>query len=868
MKKKRFLMVVIFTLIAFLLLFFLRQFTKNKNTDKHWQFLITDQIGAQSILNVGKNLTFDEKLLYFCDGKGLIHALDKKTGQVHWTTQIENHSPFEITQDDSHIYVSSFDHSIYKISKKDGSVVWKYFINNFFWPDTEVVFDQNDENIFFADRGGFLYALNKDNGQEIWKKEFGAIDNTKIFTEGSIHFGFIKQTDDDLLVDHFPSKTLYTIDKKTGEIRSQKQSELQINLTPKKNSVIYGNLELRIKNNVISQPKLELVDKNQKLIWIYQTEHKVNADEIYQDEERIYYLSANNTILESIKLDGKDPNKNPLEKINFKLTENFAVHHPFKNSNPQVDAKYQPPQFATKIKTKINDLAFILQNFKQLFLFKITNEVKKDFVEFTIEHEDEFYVNKFTELKVEATFKNKSDGSKKVVKGFYDDKNTWKIRAKLEKGNWDYQIKIKTPFFRKTIKGSLIVENEFKNDLKITGNSFTINDKLFIPIGIQDVIADSNKDGNPLNDMGFAKQATPPTEKRDYSFTDLNSYLDTYKKEAGMNIFRYGPDNWAPPIWKDLSSNDTFAMDLSGNKKGDAIIEMAREKEYRVMMSIFAFYPPYISKEAFEKKENQKVLTTYLDYIIARYATSIDVWEIANEAIPSLEWQNFISNYLYENDPYQHPITTSLEETRLVHSDLLSIHHYPPSPKSNQELVTQIEKLENEQSWSKAKIISEFGFAKTNYFTGSADTLRKTAWIFTMQKMGLITWNTGFGFFENKFNGNIYVGPEERFYLKIITDFMPIFSSSAINEKRIDEENGIVIYGLKDEAQELYYILKTDLTKTTKELSLNAKKDGAVVLLNPKTGQVIRKESLPAGTDRKIALSMIEDDLVIKIIYN
>ncbi len=86
------------------------------------------------------------------------------------------------------------------------------------------------------------------------------------------------------------------------------------------------------------------------------------------------------------------------------------------------------------------------------------------------------------------------------------------------------------------------------------------------------------------------------------------------------------------------------------------MVEESRKREYRVMMSIFAFYPPHSSRKAFAKKSNRKVLKKYLDYVIARYGASVDIWEITNEAIPILEWQNFISDYLSENDPYKHPL--------------------------------------------------------------------------------------------------------------------------------------------------------------------------------------------------------------------
>lgn len=840
-------------------------------SQENWQFLIADQVGAQSILNVGKNISFDEQSIFFSDGKGLIHSLNKRSGRVNWTTQIENHSPFTITHDESYIYVSSFDRSIYKIQKKDGLVAWKFTNPNFFWPDTEVVFDENDQCVFFADRGGFLYAIDKVTGTPMWQKKLDNIDNSKIFVEGSIHFGFLYQTDQHLLVDHFPSSTIYTIDKQSGETISQKQSALKINIEPQKDVLFFQNKELRIKNNVISQPKLELVDKNQELIWSYQTEHRVNANEIYQDGERIYYLSANNTILESINSNGKNPNQSRLKKRNFRLTENFAVHHPFQNSNPQVDVTYHAIKLPTTIKKKIEQLSYTLHNIVKLFSFSVDTLEKKDFIELTLTHEDNFYRNKFIQVNIEAIFTHAESGVKKRIKGFYYDKNTWKVRVKLEEGKWNYQIKIRTPFWQKKIKDSMTVKNKPKDRLTIIGNGFATKNKLFLPIGLQDTIRDLNRDGNPLNDMGLAMQANPPTQVSDYKFTDLDTYLDIYKEEASVNTLRYGPDNWAPSIWKDLSSYEDFAMDISGNLQGDAITTLATEKDYRVMMSIFAFYPPYISDEAIAKKANRRVLMVYLDYVIARYGAMVDIWEIANEALPSLAWQNFISDYLHDNDPYKHPITTSLEEVNLNNSELLSIHYYPHEPKNNRELIEQIEKIDSEYNWSKAKIISEFGFAKVNHFLGSADVFRKHAWIAAMQKIGFISWNTGYGLFEHPLNGNIYLGPNERNYLKVLSDLIPPLSTTAISEKRAHKNANLVLYGLKDEQHEIYYLIKADFENqsidTNSQLTMDFKRNATLQFYNPSTGHMIKKLFVHANNSTPLFLPWETDDLVIKITY-
>lgn len=72
--------------------------TRNLN-NSNWQFLVKNQVGTQSILNLGKNLTFDEQNVFFGDDKNTIYSLKQKSGQLNWKTKLPNHTPFQITQD-------------------------------------------------------------------------------------------------------------------------------------------------------------------------------------------------------------------------------------------------------------------------------------------------------------------------------------------------------------------------------------------------------------------------------------------------------------------------------------------------------------------------------------------------------------------------------------------------------------------------------------------------------------------------------------------------------------------------------------------------------------------------------------------------
>lgn len=377
---------IISILIIFIVLIFFNFFYDQYKENTNWQFYIENQTGAKSVLNFGKNLTFDENFIYLGDGVGIIHSIGQKNGQINWLQKLGDHTPFEITQDDTSIYISSFDSHIYKLDKNNGYILWSYAIESQYWPDTEVILDKNDKYVFFADRGGNLYAIDKDSGHEVWRREFQSLDNTIVFKENSIHFGFLQQNEDDLIVDHFPSKTIYKIRKDDGTIIEENESLLNIDLQQPKKLLVFDNYDLDVKQNVVDQPTLNLLDKSGNLIWAYQTRIKINSKEIYQHKNRAYFLDINNQILSSIIIANRPINDEKIIKSNFIVEESFASHGPF-NVHPNPHIRFEKVISKTvEIKQKIKDASnyfkYTLNNFLSLALIQKRNIISPSLVFF------------------------------------------------------------------------------------------------------------------------------------------------------------------------------------------------------------------------------------------------------------------------------------------------------------------------------------------------------------------------------------------------------------------------------------------------------------------------------------------------------
>jgi hypothetical protein len=210
----------------------------------------------------------------------------------------------------------------------------------------------------------------------------------------------------------------------------------------------------------------------------------------------------------------------------------------------------------------------------------------------------------------------------------------------------------------------------------LTQNQLTTNDgKLFLPIGIQTAFFDRNYNGSFTEELPNSTAVEPILDREKYSYINLNSYLNMYQKEAGINMFRYGVENFAPTLWQSLEpKNITF--DVNGAKFGDNLLQKLAERNIKVMMTIFGFYPPYANQEEIEQKENQAALAHYLDYVIARFSPYVDLWELTNEAVASKAWYTFVINHLKTHDPYHHPISTNWETDAAQNLDFLSVHWY------------------------------------------------------------------------------------------------------------------------------------------------------------------------------------------------
>lgn len=786
-------------------------------------------------------------------------SINKSTGSYKKIERFGNSEVswqfFKIENDNNYLMILD-DHYLIKIDKNFENIAWSLNdIDNVLYSQKnfEVPIIKTKENQIFGQKfirlnnTNHLLAINYESGEINWKEEVPSWIISHEFTDNTV---FLGSNTGNIFAVNLNDKTMNWQSKLDGE-------PIKILLT--KNNVISTNLKSSGKIAVTC-----LDQQSGQIIWSYTSDFIVNKNDIYINNETIYILNKDNKIVQKINTDLNNPNENKIKKINFFYEEIKDFKNPY-----VVPKKITP--ISWWLKQKYLKISYLIKNVKNIFLFDISQEFKQNVVKISIKHDENFYSNKFLDLKIDAVFHQKDDENEIKINGFYYDHNTWKIIFSAPKtGEYQYQINIKNNLINKKIKGSVFLNNDQKEEIIVNQDSFTINnEKMFFPIGIQDAFVDRNYNGNLMDMMPNSATIEPVVDVVNYSYLNLDNYLDLYKKEANLNIFRYGVDHWTLPLWYSYDPKNII-FSINGGKFGDSLIDKLKNRNFKIIMTIFGFYPPYISEEEITKKENQETLKIYLDYVIARFSPYIDLWELSNEAEAHYLWYDFVIDYLKENDPYHHPVSTNWETESAKNLDFLSVHWYNPNLTDPGTLSNQIGYLKQKyQNTDQAIFVSELGFKNYSHFQDSSESMRMLTWLSIFQKMGIVFWTQGQnGIYKNLNNANIYLGPVERSYLLTLSNFLPKDMYLPVNSKLIFiHDLQVQAYLLENNDFILAYLLKMDESlKKQDYLNLNLANNANLQWIEPKTGKIIEEKLIEKGQQR-ILIPNFNIDLAMKISY-
>jgi len=798
------------------------------------------------------NLATNGTLVFAVDTNDTLYALNSD-GKARWKFKSK---PIKKTDDvvkavqrDPHrksfsikngvIYWGSLDGNLYTINIKDGRLKWKFNSKNTITSSILTI----DGNVYFGNKDGTVFILKQSNGQAFntIKNKGGGVECITLlkknlpwepynllitYEDGKIInknqggrkiWSFKKEKRNyfcpfeafSTIILSYDKSRLITLDSKTGKTKWNIEFSHSISVKPiVKKSRLIPEIYISDEGGNI----YNLVLHSGKNIWSYQTNDGIRSNPVITSNN-IYVASTDGGLYRINKFSGKS----------------------------------DLPMFGK------NDL-ITKQGIKKLG--------KNEVLEIDIIYDDSFFTNPWRDVSIQSDFIHES-GKKIHIKGFYYDKDTWKVRFNPPvKGLWNWKLEFEFGghIFRET--GNFTSKTDTKKYFlrlsELNSKRLTLDGKnIFSGIGLQEAIFDNNKNGYPLDDWSIGNES-------EY-IINLTQYLSTYGKGGGFNLYRFNLANASFDLWSPHDIRNEF-LPLEG-KWADTFLQSLKDNEFQVWMTIFGFNIPYSSSlYPIERRE----LTKYIEYIIARYGAYVSIWEIANEAILPDELARFLATIIKKNDFENRPVSVSWEKPHLDEINIISPHWYETEPISESDLLT-VEQIDKFSQIRKPVVFGEQGNTLYNWDPTSATRMRVRTWTAFFNEGIFVFWNYSHKkrAFAEEFeygNANQFIGEEERKYMKILQEFTNGIDLSA--KKEFLKVTNLQVRGYKiiskEEEAGYFYHFNDQTELTTIDLEVYLPKNSEIEWLDPATGKILLKQTLDAG-DNNLTSPVFYVDLAFKI---
>lgn len=477
------------------------------------------------------------------------------------------------------------------------------------------------------------------------------------------------------------------------------------------------------------------------------------------------------------------------------------------------------------------------------------------------------FANVWTGPTIDATFSPAAGGKSYRAGGFYHSPGAWKVRfAPPETGRWRWALEWRAGSDVQRASGEFdslpssqpgFVRRHPTNPFRLVFE----NGALYPAIGIGDCIVDTDQSGSPLDNWGFDGGFREGREAG--TVTDLDTYLAAYGA-AGFNLFRWSVDNCAFKLWEQIDPRGNMYLEREG-RFGDTLALALRRHGFRIYFTMFN--APAFSTDSGDTARMAAV-KAYVKYVVDRYGAYVDVWELMNEYPPSgphgpgitADWYKIVSDYLRSVDPYQHMISTSWERPDLASIDINSPHWYETEAERDSDLVTS-QAIARTKTSPKPIIFGEQGNTGRNWDDRSAVRMRIRSWTAFFEEATLIFWNSSFAKdYANPFAANLYLGPEERSYIRVLQDFTGRVDPDVQPFAFSEVDGRIRAYGLRSPTAlygYFHHFASSGLVAASVSVELPVA--GTAIWTDPASGAVVSMRSLGVGRQRLLAPTFSTD---------
>jgi hypothetical protein len=398
------------------------------------------------------------------------------------------------------------------------------------------------------------------------------------------------------------------------------------------------------------------------------------------------------------------------------------------------------------------------------------------------------------------------------------------------------------------------------------------NGELYFPVGLQDCIDVRGGHLMPKEidgEMGRVGGLRIP----------LQTYFAMYG-QAGFNLLRFSQRNCSYPLYDDLDHYREAEMLAT-----DHLLASAREHGLRIMFGFFGYHDQWTPETVpmrFLKHILRPLLRTrepvvwaphdhetlakekrFLDYAVARWGVYVDFWELLNERKASDEWTTLMADYVRSIDPERKPIGTSWEKPHLAAIDINAPHWYESESELQSDARVQQQAIKWKQP-GKPVIVGEHGNRGMNWDPLSGLRMRIRSWTALFQEISLIFWNTSWsktGMFYGRPRpravANIYVGPEERSYIRVLQNFASQLDANVrMAPVEVSAPSRVRAYGLLSQtvaAAYLHHAEDHSLVVPSVQITLalptpqHPTDDLVGTWIEPSSGAVVARLRLPPG---------------------
>jgi len=515
---------------------------------------------------------------------------------------------------------------------------------------------------------------------------------------------------------------------------------------------------------------------------------------------------------------------------------------------------------------------------------------KYDVYEQTINWSSKGYSNPWEAVTLKAVFTSPTQKTFNID-GFYYDVDTWKLRfAPNEEGTWTWDATISDRTNTKVFSGSFIVTNSANHGF-VRQNPNNVYRWVF-------------DDGTPYYPIGFGDCISAPGKPDDLSLKwgmdcqhgiDTDTFLGTYSA-AGCNIFRISVNNCAPDLWSKIDPSGNVYLIPEG-KIYDTLVQKLRQYNFRIFFDMMGWAK---KKSLFLKNPTTQQLDAikrYVRYIVARYGAYVDFWELMNESHADSVWYDTIGSYLHHICPYHHPISTSWQKPKEKQIDIVSPHFYYKEADGTSDIYIiglawynsvvkegETGGLLHYKSYGKPVIVGEIGNSGCNWDPTSAIRMRVRLWTAFFWEGTLIFWNTSSSKNYRNECANLYMGPEERGYIKVLRDFtngistqVTMVTTASLNWDKGNIPNSqpdkVRAYGLISPTEYYAYVhayatnYSSPVATSGVYITISPQSAGVATWYSPADGSILGTQDVLVGT-QSILVPDFVIDAALKITAN